>query len=62
MIPLTERRRIVAEKLFELANIGAGVIVFGELVGRGEIRSVLVVFGILFFSLLYAVGFVLLSK
>lgn len=57
-----ERKKIIAEKLFELANIEAGVIVFGELIGREGVRSELIFLGSVIFVLLYAVGYLLLSK
>lgn len=57
-----ERRKIIAQKLFDLANIEAGVVVFGELVGRGGVRSSMILFGSLVFVSFYAVGYVLLSK
>lgn len=56
-----ERRKIVAEKLFELANIEAGVIVFGELVSRGAVRWEIVAVGALFCSMLYFLGYRLLD-
>ena len=59
---LDERRKIIAEKLFELANIEAGVIVFSELAGRGGVRSEVIVFGSVFFVLFYAVAYLLLTK
>lgn len=57
-----ERRKIIAQKLFDLANIEAGVVVFGELAGRGELRSSVVLLGSIVLVLFYAVGYVLLSK
>jgi hypothetical protein len=32
------RTKIIAQKLFELANIEAGVIVFSEVMGRDVVR------------------------
>lgn len=57
-----ERRKIIAQKLFDLANIEAGVIVFGELAGRGEVRNGLIASGAIFFALLYSFGLYLLNK
>lgn len=54
--------KIIAEKLFELANIAAGVIVFSELAGRGEVRRDLILFGLVIFGLLYSSGYFLLNK
>jgi predicted permease len=55
------RTRIIAQKLFELANIEAGVIVFSELLGREGVRWGLVVTGLGLFAVLYALGYILLS-
>ena len=57
-----ERRKVIAQKLFDLANIEAGVVVFGELVGRGDVRSGVILVGSIVLALFYAVGYVLLSK
>ena len=57
-----ERRKIIAQKLFDLANIEAGVIVFSELAGRNGVRIGLVTLGFFIFFLLYSSGYVLLTK
>ena len=57
-----ERKKIIAERFFDLANIEAGVIVFSELAGRGEVRIGLVLLGFILFVVLYAVGYLLLTK
>jgi hypothetical protein len=61
MIPNNERRKIVAEKLFELANIEAGVIVFSELIVRGAVRWEVVTVGFFLFTSLYTLGYILLA-
>ena len=55
------RTRIIAQKLFELANIEAGVIVFSELLVREGVRWGLVAIGFGLFTVLYTVGYFLLS-
>ncbi|GEM_PF-3839481 len=57
-----ERRRIIAQKLFDLANLEAGVVVFGELAGRNGVRSELVMLGLTIFALLYGIGYFLITK
>jgi len=47
-----ERRKIIAQKLFDLVNIEAGIVVFGELVGRGGVRNSVLLFGSAVFILL----------
>jgi hypothetical protein len=55
------RTRIIAQKLFELANIEAGVIVFSEVMGRDVVRWGLITVGLTLFAVLYTLGYVLLS-
>ena len=55
------RTRIIAQKLFELANIEAGVIVFSELLVREGVRWGLVAIGLGLFTVLYTLGYLLLS-
>jgi hypothetical protein len=55
------RTQIIADKLFELANIEAGVIVFSELLVREGVRWGLVVTGLGLFTVLYTLGYILLS-
>jgi hypothetical protein len=55
------RTRIIAQKLFELANIEAGVIVFSEVMGRDVVRWELITIGLTLFAVLYILGYLLLS-
>ncbi|MDQ3828987.1 MAG: hypothetical protein M3361_06700 [Candidatus Tectomicrobia bacterium] len=55
------RTNIIAQKLFELANIEAGVIVFSELLVREGVRWGLVAIGFGLFTVLYTLGYTLLS-
>jgi hypothetical protein len=53
--------KIIAQKLFELANIEAGVIVFSEVMGRDVVRWELIIIGLTLFAVLYSLGYLLLS-
>jgi hypothetical protein len=55
------RTHIIADKLFELANIEAGVIVFSQLVVREGVRWGLIIIGLMLFAVLYSLGYLLLS-
>jgi hypothetical protein len=55
------RTKIIAQKLFELANIEAGVIVFSEVMGRDVVRWELIIIGLTLFAVLYSLGYLLLS-
>jgi hypothetical protein len=55
------RTKIIADKLFELANIEAGVIVFSEVMGRDVVRWELIIIGLTLFAVLYSLGYLLLS-
>jgi hypothetical protein len=55
------RTRIIAQKLFELANTEAGVIVFSEVMGRDVVRWELITVGLTLFAVLYSLGYLLLS-
>jgi hypothetical protein len=55
------RTRIIAQKLFELANIEAGVIVFSEVMGRDVVRWELIIIGLTLFAVLCTLGYLLLS-
>jgi hypothetical protein len=55
------RTRIIAQKLFELANIEAGVIVFSEVMGRDVVRWGLITVGLTLFAVLYTLSYILLS-
>jgi hypothetical protein len=55
------RTSIIAQKLFELANIEAGVIVFSEVMGRDVVRWALIIIGLMLFAVLYNLGYLLLS-
>jgi hypothetical protein len=55
------RTRIIAQKLFELANIEAGVIVFSEVMGWDVVRWELITVGLTLFAVLYSLGYLLLS-
>jgi predicted permease len=55
------RTRIIAQKLFELANIEAGVIVFSEVMGRDVVRWELIMVSLTLFAVLYILGYLLLS-
>ena len=56
-----EKRKIFAEKLLELANIEAGVIVFSELIVQGSARWEMIVAGFFLFTALYTLSYILLS-
>jgi hypothetical protein len=53
------RTKIIADKLFELANIEAGVIVFSEVMGRDVVRWELIIIGLTLFAVLYSLGYLL---
>jgi predicted permease len=55
------RTNITAQKLFELANIEAGVIVFSEVMGRDVVRWELIIIGLTLFAVFYSLGYLLLS-
>ena len=55
------RTRIIAQKLFELANIEAGVMVLSEVMGRDVVRWELIIIGLALFAVLYSLGYLLLS-
>jgi hypothetical protein len=55
------RTKIIAQKLFELANIEAGVIVFSEVLGRDVVRWGLITVGLTLFAVLYTLGYLLLA-
>jgi hypothetical protein len=59
--PLRERGK-VAEKLFELANIEAGVFILSEVMARETVRWGIVSVGLLLFAVLYLLGYLLLSS
>jgi len=62
-LPSTQdRRKIIAEKLFELAKIEAGVIIFSEVMAREAVRWGVVSVGLLLFAMLYVLGYLLLSS
>ena len=55
------RTKIIAQKLFALANIEAGVIVLSEVMGRDVVRWELIIIGLTLFAVLYILGYLLLS-
>jgi hypothetical protein len=61
MLSPDDRTKIIAQKLFELANIEAGVIVLSEVMGRDVVRWELIIIGLALFAVLYSLGYLLLS-
>ena len=62
-LPSTQdRRKIIAEKLFELANIEAGVIISSEVMTHASVRWGVLSVGLPLFAMLYVLGYLLLSS
>lgn len=51
-----EWKKIVAMKLFDLANLGAAALIFGEVAGREAIRWQILTVGALAFFILYGIA------
>ena len=52
-----EQRKLFAEGMINLANIGAGAMVFGQLISGGRVDFGLIALGLLVTSALYFVAF-----
>ncbi len=56
-----ETRKVWAEKTFELTNIGAGVLVFGQLVSGGKPKAELLALGLLLIAIGYYLSYLFLK-
>lgn len=62
MLLNTKTRQVWAEKTFELTNIGAGALLFGQFLSEGGFSLGLTILGLLLIVVGYIVSFVLLRK
>jgi hypothetical protein len=55
-------QRIMGQKLLDLANIEAGVLLFGQFTSTQGVQWRMIGFGIVVFLVLYVVGYILLLE
>lgn len=62
MILNVKTRQVWAEKTFELTNIGAGALLFGQFLSEKGFSVLATILGLFLMVLGYAISFVLLRK
>jgi hypothetical protein len=55
----TEQRRLLADKVLDLANVGAGALVFGQALGGGRFSTGLALLGISWWFTCFGVALLL---